>query len=50
MVVGANEPDARGTLKYFMGEIGLYVPSNLVGKEGFTNFIVTQEGHNFFKP
>lgn len=49
MVVGADGSDARGTLNYFMEEIGLHVPSQFVARAGFTNFVVTQEGYGFFK-
>jgi hypothetical protein len=49
MVVGANAPDAQGTLKYFLGEIGLDLQSPFVGRGGFTDFVVNQEGYDFFK-
>jgi hypothetical protein len=51
MVVGANGPDAEKTLQYFTKEIGTHVlPHNrYAGRAGFTDFIVNQEGHDFFK-
>jgi len=49
MVVGGNESDARGTLKYFMSEIGLSIPNATVGQGGFTSFVVNQEGRSFFE-
>jgi SIR2-like protein len=49
MVVGADEADARGTLRYFLREIGLYIADSSVGRGGFTSFVVNQEGDAFFK-
>jgi hypothetical protein len=49
MVVGRDAHDAEATLKYFMGEIRLHVPNQYVGQGGFTTFITTHEGDNFFK-
>jgi hypothetical protein len=49
MVVGANVSDANGTLKYFLAEIGLYIPNSSAGQGGFTSFIVNGEGEGFFK-
>jgi hypothetical protein len=49
MVVGASASDAEETLKYFLGEIRLWIPSQFVGQGGFTSFIVNQEGDDFFK-
>jgi hypothetical protein len=51
MVVGENTSDARATLDYFVEQIGTHIPRNFVfvGQGGFTNFIVNQEGHKFFK-
>jgi hypothetical protein len=51
MVVGADATDAKGTLKYFVGEIGQYVASQnqSVGQGGFTDFIVNEEGLPFYR-
>jgi hypothetical protein len=51
MVVGANAQDAEKILQYFLKEIGKHIlPHNrYVGQGGFTHFIVTQEGHDFFR-
>jgi len=51
MVVGANAPDAEKVLRYFLEEIGKRIlPLNrYVGQGGFTDFIVNQEGQDFFK-
>jgi len=51
MVVGANAPDAENILQYFLKEIGKHIlPQNrYVGQGGFTHFIVTQEGGDFFR-
>jgi hypothetical protein len=49
MVVGGNELDASATLKYFLEEIGLNVADRIVGRGGFTDFIVNEEGLPFFK-
>jgi hypothetical protein len=50
MVVGANAADAEKILGYFSEQIGKRVlPQNrYVGGGGFTDFIVNQEGHDFF--
>jgi hypothetical protein len=50
MVVGANAPDAEKVLLYFLNQIGKHIlPQNrYVGQGGFTDFIVKQEGHDFF--
>jgi hypothetical protein len=49
MVVGANAPDAEKILSCFFEQIGKQVlPQNrYVGRGGFTDFIVNQEGHEF---
>jgi len=51
MVVGRNSPDADGILKHFLKETSKHIsPENRdVGRGGFTDFIVNEEGHNFFK-
>jgi len=49
MVVGRNALDAQGILKHFMPEIRYMAPNIYVGQGGFTDFIITQEGYNFFK-
>jgi len=51
MVVGANAMDAEKVLLYFAGEIGKGMASEncFIGQGGFTDFIVNQEGHDFFK-
>jgi hypothetical protein len=49
MVVGGSASDAEGTLKYFLSEIRYIPPHHYVGEGGFTDFIVNQEGHGFFK-
>lgn len=49
MVVGADERDARETLRFFLGEIRLQISSVSVGHRGFTEFIVDREGDAFFK-
>jgi len=48
MVVGANATDAERTLKYFQTEIRLIIANQYVGQGGFSSFIMSQEGHNFF--
>lgn len=48
MVVAANDADAQEILRYFEGEIRLNVPYEWTGQGGFTNFIVNQEGSDFF--
>jgi hypothetical protein len=47
MVVGANEQDARDTFQHFCRRIGIF-PMDFLGRGGFTNFIVNQEGPHFF--
>lgn len=49
MVVGANAQDARNTYGYFCAELGLIHPTEFVARGGFTDFIVNQEGHTFFR-
>jgi hypothetical protein len=51
MVVGANSSDAEKILLYFLKEIGKQIlPQNrYVGRGGFTDFIVNQEGQDFFR-
>jgi hypothetical protein len=49
MVVGGSASDAEGALKYFLSEIRYIPPHHYVGEGGFTDFIVNQEGHGFFK-
>lgn len=51
MVVGANAHDAEKTLRYFAGEIRRPFETRncSVGQGGFTDFIVNQEGDNFFR-
>jgi hypothetical protein len=51
MVVGANAANAEKTLLYFAGEIakGMASENCFVGQGGFTDFIVSQEGQDFFK-
>src|SRR6266852_4410000 len=51
MVVGANKEDAEKILPHFLKEIGKHIlPQNrYVGQGGFTHFIVTQEGGDFFR-
>jgi len=50
MVVGANATDAEKILLYFAGEIGKGMASEncFIGQGGFTDFIVNQEGRDFF--
>ncbi|MFZ3201654.1 MAG: SIR2 family protein [Candidatus Acidiferrales bacterium] len=48
MVVGENEADAGRTLMHFSEEIGIR-SDDFVGRGGFTDFIVKQEGHNLFR-
>jgi hypothetical protein len=50
MVVGANAQDAENILRYFLEQTGkrLLAQNRYVGQGGFTQFIVTQEGHEFF--
>jgi hypothetical protein len=47
MVVGADENDARNTFAYFCSQLEIS-PVEFVGRKGFTDFIVNQEGHIFF--
>ncbi len=51
MVVGANAPDAENILRYFLEETHKQIlPQNrYVGQGGFTDFIVNQEGYDFFR-
>jgi hypothetical protein len=51
MVVGASTSDAEATFGHFSKEIDkrIFTQHRYVGKGGFTNFIVNQEGHDFFK-
>ncbi len=51
MVVGANKSDAENILRYFLEQTGkrLLAQNRYVGQGGFTDFIVTQEGHEFFR-
>jgi len=50
MVVGANAPDAEKVLRYFLEEVSKQVlpQHRYVGQGGFTDFIVNQEGRDFF--
>jgi len=51
MVVGANAPDAEKVLRYFLEEVSKQVlpQHRYVGQGGFTDFIVNEEGLDFFK-
>lgn len=51
MVVGANAMDAKATLEHFIQQIGIRISKDdaYVGKGGFTDFIINQEGRDFFK-
>ena len=51
MVVGAKRSDAEKTFKQFSEEIGkrIFEQNSYIGEGGFTDFIVNQEGHEFFK-
>jgi hypothetical protein len=51
MVVGANATDAERILLYFAGEIdkGMASRNCFIGQGGFTDFVVNQEGDDFFK-
>jgi hypothetical protein len=49
MVVGANASNAKGILRYFLEEIRLHISNQTVGQQGFTHFIVNQEGHGFLQ-
>lgn len=50
MVVGADQADAEKTLRYFAEEIRKPFQTHNchVGQGGFTDFIVNQEGHQFY--
>jgi hypothetical protein len=50
MVVGGNASDAETTLRYFVDQVGVSISTDnvFVGQGGFTNFIVNQEGQEFF--
>jgi len=54
MVVGANKEDAEKILLYFLKEIGKQIGNQILsrnlytGQGGFTDFIVNQEGQEFF--
>jgi len=43
MVVGANEQDARKTLRHFLDQTQISGPEELFSHLGFTQFVVTQE-------
>ncbi len=55
MVVGANKEDGEKIRLYFLKEIGKQIGNQILsrnlytGQGGFTDFIVNQEGQEFFE-